>query len=238
MTSPQTSGSGSATFRLVLVRHGESTWNRSLRLTGWEDPPLSAHGRAQARQAGADLRARGLAFDVCYSSLLRRTTETRDLLLAALDAAPRLHESWRLNERHYGALQGLRTWQAVLRYGPSAVRRCTRELDGRPPQVAAARELAPPPYVAAADVEDWRTAQRGESLADTLRRLLPLWEHDIAPAIRGGERVLVVAHNNLLRGLVHHLDGGSGRPGPRLPTARPLLLELNRDLRIVEREGM
>lgn len=236
MTSPQASGTDSAAFRLVLVRHGESTWNRSLRLTGWEDPPLSAHGRAQAQQAGVDLRARGLSFDVCFSSLLRRTTETRDLLLAALGARPRLHESWRLNERHYGALQGLRTWQAVLRYGPSAVRRCTREIDGRPPQAAVASHLALPPFVAAADVDDWRAAQRGESLADTLRRLLPLWERDIAPAVVRNERVLVVAHNNLLRGLIHHLDGGSGRPGPRLATARPLLLTLDRDLRIVERE--
>lgn len=217
---------------LVLVRHGESVWNRSLRLTGWADVPLSRRGRAQATRAGTDLRARGIVADVCYSSRLRRAIDTRDLLLDALGASPPRHESWRINERHYGALQGLRYWQAVWRFGFAAVRRCRREFDARPPLLAApdgpvATDVAP------SDVSEWRAAQRGESLADALRRFLPLWSGAIAPALRQGACVLIVAHNNVLRGLIRHLEGGSGRPVPRLATAQPWIFELDADLRVL-----
>ena len=221
---------------LILVRHGESVWNRSLRLTGWADVPLSRRGRRQARQAGVELRARGVVIDVCYCSQLRRAIETRDVLLAALGAAPPRHESWRINERHYGALQGLRWWQAVWRFGLAAVQRCRRDFEARPPQ-AAAPESGAAAGIAASDEEEWRAAQRGESIADATRRLLPLWAAEIAPALGAGACVLVVSHNNLLRGLVRHIEGSDGRPAPRFATARPWIFELDADLCVIRRRA-
>ena len=220
------------------MRHGESTWNRSLRLTGWADVPLSPRGHEQAQRAGRALRERGFIPDQCFTSRLRRATETRDGLLAALGAAPARHERWRLNERHYGALQGLRWWQALLRYGLGAVRRCKSEFDVAPPLVPPPPAASVPPDLPAADREDWLRAQRGESLADALRRFLPLWETEIEPALRRGERVLVVAHNNILRGLMLHLDGGGGRPQASLVTAQPWLLELDATLHVVRRTAL
>lgn len=216
---------------LVLMRHGESVANRSLRLTGWDDVPLSDRGRAQARQAGIDLRARGFVPDVCYCSELRRASETRDILLAVLGAQPALRQSWRLNERHYGTMQGLSIWQAAWSFGPAAVLRCSRDAAARPPLREASATPATP-GVEPADEEDWRRAQRGESIADALQRLLPLWDAEIAPSLRAGNRVLVVAHNNVLRGLLHHLAGAAGALPHRLATARPLIVELDAELRI------
>lgn len=220
---------------LVLVRHGESVWNRSMRLTGWADVPLSGRGREQANQAGADLRGRGVVADVCYSSCLRRAIDTRDLLLAALGAAPALRESWRINERHYGALQGLRWWRAAWRFGFGVVYRCTREFDARPPLDKAPEVPAADAGIARSDANEWREAQRGESLADALRRFLPLWVAEIAPALRSGACVFIVAHNNLLRGLIGHLEGGRERPMGRLATARPYVFELDSELHVVRR---
>lgn len=206
-----------------------------MRLTGWADVPLSRRGRAQARRAGLDLRARGIVADVCYSSCLRRAIETRDILLDALGAAPSRHESWRINERHYGAMQGLRVWQAVWRFGLPVVRRCTREFDGRPPLLATPADSGAFAGISPEDAGEWRDAQRGESLADATRRFLPLWSAEIAPALRSGACVIVVAHNNVLRGFIRHLEGGSGRPVPRLATARPWIFELDAELRVIRR---
>ncbi len=218
---------------LVLVRHGESVWNRSMRLTGWADVPLSRRGREQARQAGVALRSAGVAADICYSSRLRRATETRDILLDSLGGSPPRHESWRINERHYGALQGLRWWQAVWGFGLGAVLRCRREFDVRPPLLAAPADSPAEAGIAPSDANEWREAQRGESLADALRRFLPLWVGEIAPALRSGACVLIVAHNNVLRGLIRHLEGGLGRPGTSLATGQPWILELDADLHVI-----
>lgn len=220
---------------LVLVRHGESVWNRSQRLTGWADVGLSDRGRAQARRAGVDLRARGVAVDACYCSQLRRSSETLDLLLDALGATPPRQASWRLNERHYGALQGLPWWRAMWRFGPAAVWRCKRDFAARPPQVPAPRLPDTAAGVDAADAEEWRRAQCGESIDDAVRRFLPFWSSDIAPALRAGACVLVVGHNNLLRGLVAHLEGG-GEPPLAFAMARPRVLELDPELRVVRSE--
>jgi len=206
-----------------------------MRLTGWADVPLSRRGRAQARRAGLALRARGIVADVCYSSSLRRAIETCDLLLDALGAAPPRHESWRINERHYGALQGLRVWQAVWRFGLPVVRRCKREFDGRPPLLAPPDDSAATAGISPADAGEWRDAQRGESLDDAMRRFLPLWTAEIAPALRSGACVFIVAHSNVLRGFIGHLEGGCGRPVPRLATAQPWIFELDADLRVVRR---
>jgi 2,3-bisphosphoglycerate-dependent phosphoglycerate mutase len=205
-----------------------------MRLTGWADVPLSRRGRVQARQAGLDLRARGIVAEVCYSSRLVRAIETRDLLLDALGAAPPRYESWRINERHYGALQGLRWWQAVWRFGLAAVRRCKSEFDARPPLLAETDDSAPA-GIAPSEVSDWRAAQRGESLADALRRFLPLWTAEIAPALRSGACVFIVAHNNVLRALIRHLEGGCGLPVPHLATAQPWIIELDAELHVVRR---
>jgi len=216
---------------LVLLRHGESVWNRSKRLTGWTDVPLTERGRTQARHAGERLRAQGVVIDTCFSSRLVRATETRDLVLAALGQSPRLQASWRLNERHYGALQGLLPWQAVWRFGLGPVLRCRRDFDARPPLVAAGSgDLHRDPTVPLADEPEWSRTIRGESLADTLQRVLPLWESEIAPALRARERVLIVAHNNLLRALVLHLEGARPHQLPRLRTAQPWIFALDADL--------
>lgn len=207
---------------LVLVRHGESVWNRSLRFTGWTDIPLTPRGEAQARAAGERLRAAGLDFDLCFTSGLQRASTTLRLLLAAHGSNPPLQQSWRLNERHYGALEGLHPWQAIWRFGITPVWRCRRERHARPP-------LRP-----AGDTDE---RPRGESINDTLARLLPLWRDSIAPALQAGQRVLVVAHNNTLRALIDHLDGveAGAVVQPQLRTAQPLVLELDAGLRPLRR---
>lgn len=205
-----------------------------MRLTGWADVPLSDRGREQARKAGRELRARGVAVDACFSSLLGRATETRDLILQAMQAAPPQRESWRINERHYGALQGLHWWQAIWRFGLGPVLRCRRNFDERPPRLA--EPTAPPGGdIPPADASEWREAQRGESLADALERFKPLWVHEIAPALHSGACVLIVAHNNLLRGLIRQLEGGRGGPASALAPARPWILELDADLRLLRK---
>lgn len=223
--------------KLVLLRHGESAWNRSMRLTGWTDVPLCERGRDQARRAGRALRDRGIMADVCYSSRLRRAIETLDILLATLGAAPPRYESWRVNERHYGALQGLHWWEAVWRFGPAPVLRCRRDFDQPPPRVAVPPDLSAA-GISPADAEEWRTAQQGESLAEALRRFLPLWTAEIAPALRDGACVLIVAHNNLLRAVIRHLEGGAGLPAASLSPAQPWIVELDTDLRVIRRSAI
>jgi 2,3-bisphosphoglycerate-dependent phosphoglycerate mutase len=225
---------------LVLLRHGESVWNRSQRLTGWADVPLTARGRAQARRAGARMRERGLAFDACFSSLLARATETRDLALAALGAELPVRASWRLNERHYGALQGLLPWQAVWRFGVRSVWRCRRDFDARPPLLEDPSDPRRDPGLAAERGDEVSAATRGESLGDVWRRLRPLWEGEIAPELRAGHAVLIVAHNNVLRALLHHLErpAAAGAVRVRLRTAQPLMLTLDPALRPLRREAL
>jgi len=213
------------TFRLTLLRHGESVSNRQRRFTGWHDVELSAEGRRQAQRAGEWLRAAGLECDLAFTSGLQRATETLRLALAGQgrEGVP-VEQSWRLNERHYGALQGLTWWGACLRYGPRRVAAWQRHFGALPPPLPASGAASP-------------QAPAAESLRDMRARLLPYWHDTIAPAVRSGRNVLVVAHRNplcALRGLVERPEHDEF-DRPRIPTARPLVYELDAELRPLRR---
>jgi len=223
--------------KLVLVRHGESEWNKENRFTGWTDVDLSDKGRAEATEAGAVLRDGGYTFDVAYTSVLKRAIHTLWSVLDEMDLAwiP-VHRSWRLNERHYGALQGLNKAETAEKFGEAQVKIWRRSYDIRPP------ELTPD------DVRfpgrDRRYAGLSKSdlpltecLKDTVARFLPLWHETIAPAIQRGERVLIAAHGNSLRALVKYLDGVPEEDIVELniPTGMPLAYELDDDLKPLDR---
>lgn len=222
--------------RLILLRHGESTWNRENRFTGWTDVDLSAVGIAESHEAAHRLREAGLDVDVAFTSVLKRAIRTLWIVLDDLDRmwVPVRH-TWRLNERHYGALQGLDKAQTAARYGEEQVHLWRRSYDVRPPRLEPGDsrwERDDPRYVGLGDAE----LPRGESLADTIARVMPAWHEAIAPALRAGQRVLVVAHGNSLRGLVMQLDGlgERGIAALTIPTGIPLVYRLDRSLRPLE----
>ncbi|MDZ5457555.1 2,3-diphosphoglycerate-dependent phosphoglycerate mutase [Azohydromonas lata] len=218
--------------QLVLLRHGESVWNQENRFTGWTDVPLSDRGLEEAHAAGRLLRARGFHFDLAFSSVQKRAIKTLWSVLEELDCMyiP-VQSTWRLNERHYGALQGLNKAQTAARYGEAQVQRWRRAYDEPPPALAAGdprHEAGDPRYRGlGADVP------RTECLRDTVARVLPCWRDAIAPALRGGQRVIVAAHGNSLRALIKLLDGVSDEAiaEVNLPTGQPLVYELDADLR-------
>ena len=214
---------------LVLLRHGESIWNKENRFTGWTDVDLSDAGREEAARAGSLLKAEGLSFDVSYTSLLKRAIRTLWIALDALDLMwiPE-HRSWRLNERHYGALQGLNKAETAARHGENQVKIWRRSYDVRPPALTPDDPRHPgrdDRYRSLAPSELPLT----ESLKDTVARFLPYWEQTIAPEIQRGSRVLIVAHGNSLRALVKHLDRISDEDIIELniPTGVPLVYELD-----------
>jgi 2,3-bisphosphoglycerate-dependent phosphoglycerate mutase len=220
-------------YRLVLLRHGESVWNRENRFTGWTDVDLSEAGLEEARAAGRQLRAEGFDFDLSYTSVLKRAIRT---LWVALEEMDRLwlpvEKSWRLNERHYGALQGLNKAETAAKFGEAQVLAWRRSYDTPPPALAAgeARDAAADPrYAGLSRAEVPLT----ECLKDTVARVLPYWNGSIAPAVRAGRRVLVAAHGNSLRALIKHLDGVSDADivGLNVPTGVPLVYELDAQLR-------
>ena len=216
--------------RLVLLRHGESGWNRENRFTGWTDVDLSAQGVEEARAAGRLLKAEGSAFDLAYTSVLKRAIRTLHLVLEELDQLwlP-VHKDWRLNERHYGALQGLNKAEMAAKFGEAQVLAWRRSYDTPPPALEAsdARYEARDPRYRGVQVP------RTECLKDTVARVIPYWESTIAPAVRSGQRVLVAAHGNSLRALIKHLDGVSDADivGLNVPTGVPLVYELDAQLR-------
>jgi 2,3-bisphosphoglycerate-dependent phosphoglycerate mutase len=221
---------------LILLRHGESTWNRDNRFTGWTDVDLSPGGVAEAHEAARLLTDAGDDFDVAFTSALKRAIRTLWIVADDLDRmwVP-VHRSWRLNERHYGALQGLNKAETAVQFGEARVHRWRRSYGVRPPLLEPGdprRERDDPRYVALPD----EALSRGESLADTIARVLPYWHEAIAPALRVGQRVLVVAHGNSLRGLVMHLDGiGEGEIAAlTIPTGIPLVYRLTADLRPID----
>jgi 2,3-bisphosphoglycerate-dependent phosphoglycerate mutase len=218
---------------LVLLRHGQSQWNLENRFTGWVDVPLSQLGVEEARRAGRLLRDEGFRFDVAYTSVLKRAIKTLWLALEELDQMylP-VHLSWRVNERMYGALQGLDKSETAARHGEAQVKLWRRSYDTPPPPMSQADEGWPgrdPRYASLAPKDVPLT----ESLKDTVARFLPYWESDIAPALQRGERVLLAAHGNSLRALVKHLDGVSDADIVELniPTGVPLVYQLDDDLR-------
>lgn len=219
--------------KLVLLRHGESLWNRENRFTGWTDVDLTDHGREEARRAGRLLAEGGYDFDVAYTSVLKRAIKTLWLALEEMDRMwiP-IHGSWRLNERHYGALQGLNKAETAQKYGEDQVLVWRRSYDTPPPALAADDPRHPardPRYAALAPAELPRT----ECLKDTVTRFLPYWHETIAPAVRAGGRVLIAAHGNSIRALVKYLDevSESDIVALNIPTAIPLVYELDEALK-------
>ena len=219
--------------RLVLVRHGESTWNQENRFTGWTDVDLSDRGREEAAEAGRLMREDGYVFDVAYTSVLKRAIRTLWIALDALDLMwiP-VVKSWRLNERHYGALQGLNKAETAAKHGEAQTKIWRRSYDIPPPPLSPDDERHPsrdPRYRSLSPSEIPCT----ESLKDTVARFLPFWHEEIAPAIRSGKRVLIAAHGNSLRALAKHLDNIDDKAIVELniPTGIPLVYELDEDLR-------
>ena len=223
---------------LVLLRHGESLWNRENRFTGWTDVDLTETGVEEARSAGRLLKKEGYRFDVAFTSVLKRAIRTLWVVLDELDLMwiP-VHRSWRLNERMYGALQGLDKAKTAERYGQEQVHLWRRSFDTPPPALAAEDERDPggdPRYADLAPEDIPRT----ESLKNTIDRFLPYWHETIAPAVSAGRRVLIVAHGNSLRGLVKHLDHVSESEILKLniPTGVPLVYELDEALAPIRHE--
>jgi 2,3-bisphosphoglycerate-dependent phosphoglycerate mutase len=220
-------------YKLVLIRHGESTWNLENRFTGWTDVDLTPLGVEQAKQAGRLLKAEGYDFDVAFTSVLKRATRTLWHTLDELDRTwlPVVH-SWRLNERHYGALQGLNKAETAKKYGDEQVLVWRRSYD------------TPPPALEPGDPRSERTDVRyaklaaeqvplTECLKDTVARVLPFWNESMAPAIRAGRRLVVAAHGNSIRALVKYLDGISDADivGLNIPNGIPLVYELDSELK-------
>ena len=223
--------------KLVLLRHGESQWNRENRFTGWTDVDLTQTGRDEALAAGELLRSQGFTFELAYTSVLRRAIRTLWIALDALDQMwiPTVH-SWRLNERHYGALQGLDKAETAARFGEAQVLLWRR-----------AYAVAPDPL--ADDDPRWPGADpryrhlkaeqvpRTECLKDTVARVIPFWEDSIAPAVARGRRAIVVAHGNTLRALIKHLDGISDEEivSLNIPTGRPMVYEFDAAMKPLDR---
>jgi len=217
---------------LVLLRHGESTWNKENRFTGWTDVDLSEKGVEEAKAAGRQMLQDGYTFDVAYTSVLKRAIRTLWLALDQMDLMwiP-IHNTWRLNERHYGALQGLNKLETVQRHGEEQVKIWRRSYDIRPPALDPKDERAPtrdPRYASLKPHEIPLT----ECLKDTVDRVLPYWKDSIAAEIAAGRRVLIASHGNSLRALVKYLDKipDDKIVGLNIPTGIPLVYQLNDDL--------
>ncbi len=222
-----------AISKIVLIRHGESDWNRQNRFTGWTDVDLSEKGREEAAEGGRLLRDAGLTFDVAYTSVLKRAIRTLWIVLDEMDLMwiP-VHRSWRLNERHYGALQGLNKAETAAKFGEDQVKIWRRSYDIRPPALTADDPRYPgrdPRYAGLSKDELPLT----ECLKDTVARFLPYWHETIAPEVREGKKVLIAAHGNSLRALVKYLDDISDEEivDLNIPTGIPLVYELNADLK-------
>jgi 2,3-bisphosphoglycerate-dependent phosphoglycerate mutase len=223
--------------KLVLVRHGESDWNKENRFTGWTDVDLSPRGRQEAREAGTVLKADGYVFNVAYTSVLKRAIRTLWIVLDEMDLMwiP-VQRSWRLNERHYGALQGLNKAETAAKFGEAQVKIWRRSYDIRPPELTREDERYPgrDPRYGGLGVDELPLT---ECLKDTVARFLPFWHETIAPAVQAGQKVLIAAHGNSLRALVKYLDNISESEIVELniPTGMPLVYELDEKLKPLKR---
>jgi 2,3-bisphosphoglycerate-dependent phosphoglycerate mutase len=218
--------------KAVLLRHGESTWNKKNLFTGWTDVGLTEKGTQEAIEAGLLLQSEGYCFDVAYTSVLKRAIQTLWIVLEKMDLMwiP-VYRNWRLNERHYGALQGLNKVETAEKYGTEQVLKWRRSYDIRPPALEPGDERSPvqDPRYAGLDPKEIPSA---ECLKDTVERVLPYWRDTLAPAIQSGQRIIVVAHGNSLRGLVKYLDNipEDKIVGLNIPTGIPLVYEFNDDM--------
>lgn len=223
-------------YKIVLLRHGESTWNKENRFTGWTDVDLTEKGVKEARVAGQLLKQEEFAFDKAYTSVLKRAVKTLNLVLEELDTLwlPVEH-CWRLNERHYGALQGLNKAETAVRFGDQQVLTWRRSYATSPPPLEDGDERLTaddPRYASLPRARFPRT----ECLRDTVARFIPYWETTIAPDVLAGRRILIVAHGNSLRALIKYLDGISDEDivGLNIPTGQPLVYELDADLKPIK----
>jgi 2,3-bisphosphoglycerate-dependent phosphoglycerate mutase len=226
----------STTYKLVMVRHGQSTWNLDNRFTGWTDVGLTEQGVAEAHEAGRLLNEGGYLFDVAYTSVLKRAIKTLWVVMEdmELEWIP-VYRAWQLNERHYGALQGLNKAETAEKFGEDQVHIWRRSYDIPPPALEMDDERHPrydPRYAGVAPDK----LPSSESLKLTLERVLPYWHMVLAPAIQSGQRVLVVAHGNSMRAMVKYLDHISDEeiPGLNIPTGVPLVYELDDDLKAIK----
>ncbi len=223
-------------MKLTLLRHGESLWNRENRFSGWTDVDLSGHGKIEARKAGRTLKSEGYSFDVAYTSVLKRAIRTLWIVLDELDQMwiP-VERSWRLNERHYGALQGLNKAETAKRFGEDQVLLWRRSYDVTPPALEKTDERYPGHDPRYRELDD-RDLPLTESLKDTVERFLPYWHGSIAPAVKAGRKAIIVAHGNSLRAMVKYLDNVSDEDivSLNIPTGIPLVYEMDKELRPVK----
>lgn len=211
-------------YKIVLVRHGQSVWNLENKFTGWTDVDLSDNGINEAKNAGKLLKENNFSFDIAYTSVLKRANHTLDLILEELDISIPINYSWRLNERHYGALQGLNKKETALKYGDEQVHIWRRSYDVCPPALT--------------DEDERYKEMLGkyneyiphtECLKDTVERVIPYWKNNILPSIKDGKNIIIVAHGNSLRGLIKYLDNVSDEDimNVEIPTGTPLVYELD-----------
>ena len=223
--------------QLILLRHGQSIWNRDSRFTGWSDVELSPQGIQEAEIAGRLLSKVGYTFDSCFTSELNRSSETLRIVLSimGLSSTPIQH-SWRLNERHYGALEGVKRWSAIKKFGIWPVLGCQIKFSAAPPPLDPADKRFPGNQLRYSGI-DKNELPFGESLQQTHARMQPYWENTIAPEVKNGKKILIVSHKNVLRTLIMQLDGISFSQVMKLPlaTARPLVYELNSNLQTVQK---
>jgi 2,3-bisphosphoglycerate-dependent phosphoglycerate mutase len=224
-------------YKFVLIRHGESTWNLENRFTGWTDVDLTPVGLEQAKAAGRALKAEGFDFDVTYTSVLKRAIRTLWHCLDEMDRTwlPMVH-SWRLNERHYGGLQGLNKAETAKKYGDEQVLIWRRSYDTPPPVLEASDPRSERGDIRYAKLKPEQIPLT-ECLKDTVERVMPLWVESIAPAIKAGKRVVIAAHGNSIRALVKYLDNVSDSDiiGVNIPNGNPLVYELDENLKPISK---
>ncbi len=223
-------------YKVVLMRHGESQWNLENRFTGWVDVDLTEKGRAEAALAGDLLKQEGFTFDLCYTSVLKRAVRTLWITLDKLDQMylPVIND-WRLNERHYGALQGLNKKETAEKFGNEQVMIWRRSYDTPPPALTKESEMWPGNEARYANVNP-DVLPLTECLKDTVARALPCWQEEIVPQIKAGKKILITAHGNSLRALIKHLDNISDKDivGVNVPTGTPLVYELDENMKPIK----
>jgi len=223
-------------YKVVLLRHGESTWNKENRFTGWTDVDLSEKGLSEAKKAGEVLKKEGFVFDVAYTSVLKRAIRTLWMTLDGMDLMwiP-VYNSWRLNERHYGALQGLNKSETAAKFGEDQVLVWRRSYDTPPPELEKNDPRSPANDPRYKDLKP-NELPLTECLKDTVARFLPYWHETIAPVVKSGKRVIIAAHGNSLRALVKYLDNVSDQDivGLNIPTGLPLVYELDDNLKPIK----
>ncbi|WP_293005527.1 2,3-bisphosphoglycerate-dependent phosphoglycerate mutase [Nitrosomonas sp.] len=225
---PATETSRQSVTKLVLLRHGQSIWNRDKKFTGWSDVALSSKGEQEAEQAAYLLKHAGFTFDLCFTSVLQRATSTSRIALASMHLDIPMQQTWHLNERHYGALEGMERWAAIRKFGIWPILGCQIKFDAAPPSLNQEDYRYPGNQLSYAHI-DRNQLPTGESMRQTLARLKPYWQDTIQPEIRQGKHVLIVSHRNTLRALMMLLDHLTPTQVMklRLATGRPLVYELD-----------